>query len=341
MTPTPALQEIALFSQTLRASPPGTLFASFEKAAQAALSQEELTQARQSALWRGGLAICALCDQRAQTDAKSAPAYHNRLHFAEATYAMARLCSVELRASPWQTRLLALAIMAGHDALHDGTQNDPAQGKNLELISAQATDQALAQAGVSQRERALCFDAIEGTDPLLARANAERYGSLNELSAPDERERAVFRALANDADTLISLLPETGFDRGEELATEWSSFNPRASRSARSFKGRCSFLLFCKPITQAAIQIGLEDCRLAQLRAFASFDPQGNPADLDAAASRGALALDAQEPQAAALLLRQALDTEERETALRLVKASLAWRSETGQGPSSRPHLAP
>lgn len=262
----PSLFELERLSQLAR-SDPRPLLSHFEDAALTLFTPVELIAARELPLWSAARSICDLADRLAQN--APTPAYHNPFHFADALHAMSALARAEIGERPVSERLLALLIMAGHDLFHDGTRNDPASGKNLELISAQAVDAAMESAGACELHRRLAFETILRTDPQRLEENRRLYETASPEAPEFEQTLARLAALACDADTLNSLLPRPGSERGAELAQEWSSFDPEAARRVATDEGRRYFLNHNQPITRAAASLGLERCRQDQLRALA------------------------------------------------------------------------
>lgn len=213
------------------------------------------------------------------------PAYHDRLHQAEATRAMGWLAGAARRMGQLtnEEAALAIAAMAAHDLLHDGQVH--AERGLLERRSADA-------AAAIARAEGLPADQVA----TLRRIILATTWPWEEHEAPDLSCR-----LAREADLFGSSLPRLGPRLSRLLARELASAGQAAPEGVASHAARVALLRLQPPATAPARAIGVEAVRGAQLAAYA-----GAARRLGlhrATAEDGAAALDALDPADADALL--------------------------------------
>lgn len=213
------------------------------------------------------------------------PAYHDRLHQAEATRAMGWLAGAARHDGllSHEDAGLAIAAMAAHDLLHDG-QVHPERGL-LERRSADAAA-AIAAAG------GLAPDAIAA----LRRIVLATTWPWEEGEAPDLPCR-----LAREADLFASTLPTLGPRLSRLLARELAAAGQSAPEGVATHAARVALLRLLPPATAPARALGLDAVRDRQLAAYAG---AARRLGLDGGtAEDGAAALDAMDAADAEALL--------------------------------------
>lgn len=209
--------------------------------------------------------IAANVEDAARQLSEAEPAYHNRLHMADAMVCMAHLLLAQREAEPavrcdaWQ-ECVALVVMLGHDYLHNGKVNSfPAE---LETIAVEQLTPIMQSHGVWPQDQDTISHCILKTDPSGVKQShalvAERQFRLE--------DRDCLAVLAQEADILGSTLPVTATDLTSSLAQEWSLFNPALASSLSQPKSRIFFLenaaLFSSP---AARHLGIPTIKSSQL----------------------------------------------------------------------------
>lgn len=226
--------------------------------------------ARTQALLDFGQAVSERIEQdgRERASADREPAYHNRLHMADALACMTHLL-LALRAQGLEgagvARLeaLALAVMLGHDFMHPGGNNAfPAQ---LERMSVQALQPLMQSSHLHAADQQALAHCILMTDPTAVKpAHQAIVGRAFELGDPDWMS-----ILAQEADILASTLPQTQQALTEALASEWQHSNPEAAAKLLLPGSRLMFLehaaLFSSP---AAHYLGLNEIKSRQIIAL-------------------------------------------------------------------------
>lgn len=197
------------------------------------------------------------------------PAYHNRLHMADALVCMTFLLLALRRLKLTSTRsarqeALMLVTMAGHDFLHPGGRNTyPGQ---LENLSVNALAPVLAASKVSAVDGAQMRACILATDPECVPAQHRAAASLRfDLADPIWQS-----VLAQEADIMASALPLTQADLTQALSREWAPSTPAGvAQALLTAQGRLGFLqhaaLFTSP---AAHHLGMAQVRARQIRAL-------------------------------------------------------------------------
>jgi hypothetical protein len=196
------------------------------------------------------------------------PAYHNRLHMAQAFVSMSCLLLTqrELGAKPLSSayahrELLALLAMLAHDLFHPGLQNK-AQGE-IEQIAVSALQPHLDFFGVSSKDQADIVGIILHTDPTLTAAvHQDCQGKVFDLA-----DTRCLCLLAVEADILASALPDLGPQLTQFLAQEWAPHYPQAAQNLLLPNARAGFLkhqaLFTSP---ASVRLGMPALVQAQIQ---------------------------------------------------------------------------
>lgn len=199
------------------------------------------------------------------------PAYHSRLHMADALLSLTALLLETRRdqaaKDPQDSRpvlahaeWLAMLAMLGHDYLHDGTVNKtPGE---LEWRSVRKLQPLLASHGVAAEDADIIKNLILQTDPTGVAAShqkiAGRAFSIADLDC--------LTVLVQEADILASSLPGVGEALTKQLAQEWALFDVPRAEQVLTAKGRLGFLrfgaLFSSPASE---RLGLGQMRAAQI----------------------------------------------------------------------------
>jgi len=216
------------------------------------------------------------------------PAYHDRHHQAEATLVMGWLTGHARRQGliGAEEARLAVAAMAGHDLLHDGSAG-AARGA-LERISAEASARIAEEAGLPPPEVAALRRIILATT-----------WPWEEADAPD-----LLCRMAREADLFGSAMPRLGPVLARRLARELAEAGQPDAAAVASHAARVSLLRLLPPPTAAARAFGMEAVREAQLAAYSAVARRLGlrPASAEA----GAGALDAMDEADALALLAHA-----------------------------------
>ena len=196
------------------------------------------------------------------------PAYHNRLHMAQAFVSMSCLLLTqrELGAKPLSSayahrELLALLAMLAHDLFHPGLQNQtPGEIEQLALHGLQPH---LDTFGVHAQDQADITYIILHTDPALtAQVHLDCQGKVFDLA-----DTRCLCLLAVEADILASALPDLGPQLSQFLAQEWAPHYPQAAENLLQPNARQGFLkqmaLFNSP---ASRQLGLPEMVARQIQ---------------------------------------------------------------------------
>lgn len=209
--------------------------------------------------------------QRAQQGLE--PAYHNRLHVADTVVALTLLLlalrnkqpagSAPSICQPSHGEWLVMLAMLAHDLMHDGRINR--RPGEMETLSWRALLPLLKRHGVAAPDQAALRHLILMTDPTQVAAchakMALREFSIHQLDA--------LVVLMEEADILVSSLPELGRQLTVQLSREWASCAPERAQALLQPQGRLGFLrhaaLFSSP---AAVQLGLPQIRQAQIDAL-------------------------------------------------------------------------
>ncbi|MBP0462838.1 hypothetical protein J5Y09_02835 [Roseomonas sp. PWR1] len=258
-----------------------------EAATRAALHEAAGPDATMTPEGRAALALASLVERHgASFPPGQEPAYHDRHHQAEAILAMGWLAGAARRLGLLDAcgAARAVAAMAGHDLLHDGSAGGP-RGE-LERRSAAAADEVAAICGVDAQGRAEIGRIILATT-----------WPWEEAEAPDLACR-----LAREADLFASTLPTLGMPLARRLARELAAAGQADAASVASHAARIGLLRTLPQPTEAAQALGLDAARDAQIAAYAAVARQLGAGSAEAAAA----ALDAMDAADAAALLAQA-----------------------------------
>lgn len=197
-------------------------------------------------------------------------AYHNRLHIADTLVALTVLIREQAGLSPdpragaptlWLESLIA---MVAHDHLHDGQVNRYAG--ELEARSCAAIAPTLTEQGLPPSSKQRVLDWIMATDPSVV---AEHHRQIRQrpfsLGDPD-----CLRALINEADILVSALPEFDRTQTEALALERRQAGVDDPDRLLTFQARREFLEQVAIFSSGASRrLGIDRLRDRQLRKLA------------------------------------------------------------------------
>ena len=213
------------------------------------------------------------------------PAYHGRHHQAEAVLAMGWLAGAARRLGVIDRAQaeLAVAAMAAHDLLHDGSVPE-ARGV-LERRSATAAAEIAARAGM----------ATAAIDELRRIVIATTWPWI------DSEAPGLLCHLAREADLFGSSLPRLGPRLGRLLALELAAAGQEDAGTVAGHAARIALLRAMPPPSAAAAALGLGEVRSAQIATYGEVAVRLGlvPPTAEAAAA----ALDAMNPGEAAALL--------------------------------------
>lgn len=184
----------------------------------------------------------------------SEPAYHDRRHQAETVIAMGWLAGAARRLGLIDRKeaMLAIAAMAAHDLLHDGSAGG--ERGALERRSADAAAALAAAEGVpSEQVAALRRIILATTWP------------WSEHEAPD-----LLCRLAREADLFGSTLPRLGIRLSRLLARELAVAGQPAAEAVAGHAARLALLRMLPPPTPSARVLGLDALRDRQIAAYAA-----------------------------------------------------------------------
>lgn len=234
-------------------------------------------------------AIAEAVDRHGATFPPAAePPYHDRHHQAEALIAMGWLAGFAHARGLLDSRtaLLAVAAMAGHDLLHDGSAGGPRgelEARSADAAAAIGRAQGLDDEGVAVVRRIIRATTWPWTD----------------AEAPDLACR-----LAREADLFGSALPCLGPRLARRLAIELARAGQPDADAIASHSARLNLLRQMPPPSPAALALGLDWTRAQQIAAYGAVAQRlgAQPALPEA----GAAALDAMDEADAAALLAHA-----------------------------------
>lgn len=207
------------------------------------------------------------CDLARRVEADTHLAYHNRTHAAEAVAAAGLLVGVEFQGHPCQREaaLVLLTAMVAHDLGHQGWVPDLPAGA-MEAFSAEQATAAWAAYGHPRAwqvaaDRVRCL--ILGTE--FTRAPAENAARA---AANPENWLARLAVLANDADIFVSVLPQVGVERGQQLVEELRQSGHPTPDAIGSPSGRLGFLKHVALRSSASQSLDADALRLEQIVAL-------------------------------------------------------------------------
>lgn len=263
---------------------PDVVGACAEALATACGSQEDAPAARAAAM-----AIAAAVERHgAAFPPGGEPPYHDRHHQAEAIIAMGWLAGFARAQGLLDGRmaLLAVAAMAGHDLLHDGSAGGP-RGV-MEVRSADA-------AGAIGQAAGLDADCIT----VIRRIIRATTWPWEDGEAPDLACR-----LAREADLFGSALPCLGPKLARRLAVELAMAGQPDAQAVATHCARLSLLRQMPEPSPAAVALGLDWARMQQIAAYGAVAQRlgAQPALPEA----GAAALDSMDEADATALLAHA-----------------------------------
>lgn len=218
--------------------------------------------------WSRQVARCVELDGQRQAQDGAEPAYHSRLHIADALVSMTHLL-LSLRqqhstgAGVVHLEGMCLAIMTGHDFMHPGGSN--AWPGQFEQMAIEALHPLMRQVGLDASDQAILEQCILWTDPLCVKSThqsaRQRPFSLEDLQW--------MTVLVQEADILASTLPQTQQSLTEALSREWRGSNPEAAAKLLLPNSRMMFLehaaLFSSPAAQG---LGLNEVKQQQIQAL-------------------------------------------------------------------------
>jgi hypothetical protein len=203
------------------------------------------------ALWACALALSQ--EIEVKVDAATEPAYHNRLHTADAICGMAVLLQALHQkgcvCSPEWTAALLLTATA-HDYLHPGGANRTPQ--ELELTTVTALALFFVNHPIAPMWRERIHHMILQTDPVLVEANQDKVAGR--AFAMDLDWACV---LMNEADILASATDVFGPAMGEQLAAEWQVKNLAQHATVAQQQGRLTFLKSLRFSTPGSLSLQL------------------------------------------------------------------------------------
>ncbi len=181
------------------------------------------------------------------------PAYHDRLHQAEATRAIGWLLGAARRMGQVTAHEAAVAVaaMAAHDLLHDGRVH--AERGVLERRSADTAAAIASAAGMAA-----------GDIATLRRIILATTWPWDDAEAPD-----LLCLIAREADLFGSSLPLLGPRLSRLLARELAAAGQAAPEGVATHAARVALLRLLPPPSDAARALGLAAVRDAQLAAYA------------------------------------------------------------------------
>ncbi len=207
-------------------------------------------------------------DGRARQSKGLEPAYHNRLHMADAMVALTALlletrkdvAASSAQTGPAHAEWLAMLAMLGHDYLHDGSVNKTPS--ELEWRSVRQLQPLMALHGMSAADADIVKDLILRTDPTVVAASHQKIAGRRFVI----QDLDCLTVLVQEADILASSLPEVGQTLTRQLAQEWALFDTPRAEQVLTAKGRLGFLrfgaLFSSPASQ---RLGVDALRAAQI----------------------------------------------------------------------------
>jgi hypothetical protein len=179
---------------------------------------------------------------KSQFDKNQEPAYHSRLHIADAIVGLTALLLAQRSANdldvPTQSHLemLAMTAMLGHDLMHDGSINT--YPEELETKSIHYLRPFLTEQHVPGQDIKLIEKIILMTDPAKVSLH---HTSIKNIFF-DIQVADCLGVLLQEADILASCFEDIGRVRTSFLAKEWSHRFPSKSKLLITRQGRLNFL---------------------------------------------------------------------------------------------------
>jgi hypothetical protein len=179
---------------------------------------------------------------KSQFDKNQEPAYHSRLHIADAIVGLTALLLAQRSANdldvPMQSHLemLAMTAMLGHDLMHDGSINT--YPEELETKSIHYLRPFLTEQHVPEQDIKLIEKIILMTDPAKVSLH---HTSIKNIFF-DIQVADCLGILLQEADILASCFEDIGRVRTSFLAKEWSHRFPSKSKLLITRQGRLNFL---------------------------------------------------------------------------------------------------
>lgn len=237
-----------------------------------ALPDHEVSQAgAQAVLYRTGLAVAA------RVNADTQAAYHNRDHTAEAVLSAEALLAAEPMSDLLRKNqgLRLLVAMTAHDVGHTGAFGGPKGA--LEQASAATFLEVWNHFDPQPTSRFRLADRL-AVEAIVLGTEFVDGPRQNYAAYQRQPENLVHRlqVLANDADILASVLPQTGPERGRLLAQEWHDAGPHAAAAAATvgtWAGRLGFLRSVGLRSRAADALGIPDLQATEVVSLQALSP--------------------------------------------------------------------
>jgi len=179
--------------------------------------------------------------------------YHNREHIMDVLLGLHCLIDQPVHGLDHTQQLILIVTMLAHDYGHNGSINR--FQFDLERKSFAAVRPYLEDAGVSKRHQARIRRLILLTDPSCQQWVQHLGPSVFATQAK----------LIVEADLMASLMPARGFYLGARLAEEQMRQGLSQAQIFATLEGRYRFLSAVRFCSAAAMELGLEDIRSAQL----------------------------------------------------------------------------
>jgi hypothetical protein len=204
---------------------------------------------------------------KSQFDKNQEPAYHSRLHIADAIVGLTALLLAQRSANdldmPTQSHLemLVMTAMLGHDLMHDGSINT--YPEELETKSIHHLRPFLTEQHVPVQDIKLIEKLILMTDPAKVSLH---HRSIKNIFF-DIQVADCLGVLLQEADILASCFEDIGRARTLLLAKEWSHRFPSKANHLQTQQGRLNFLKINAQFSSPASHIlGIPEIVRAQIQ---------------------------------------------------------------------------
>ena len=204
---------------------------------------------------------------KSQFDKNQEPAYHSRLHIADAIVGLTALLLAQRSANdldmPTQSHLemLVMTAMLGHDLMHDGSINT--YPEELETKSIHHLRPFLTEQHVPVQDIKLIEKLILMTDPAKVSLHHRSIKNIFfHIQVAD-----CLGVLLQEADILASCFEDIGRVRTLLLAKEWSHRFPSKANHLQTQQGRLNFLKINAQFSSPASHIlGIPEIVRAQIQ---------------------------------------------------------------------------
>ena len=204
---------------------------------------------------------------KSQFDKNQEPAYHSRLHIADAIVGLTALLLAQRSANdldmPTQSHLemLAMTAMLGHDLMHDGSINtypEELETKSIHFLRPFLTEQHVPVQDIKLIEKLILM-----TDPAKVSLH---HRSIKNIFF-DIQVADCLGVLLQEADILASCFEDIGRVRTLLLAKEWSHRFPSKANHLQTQQGRLNFLKINAQFSSPASRIlGIPEIVRAQIQ---------------------------------------------------------------------------